>query len=158
MHRSAVGSLTHWRRVTHICIGNQTIIASDNGLSPDRHQAIICTIAVILLIEPLGTKFSEILIEIHTLSFKKMQLKMSSEKWPFCLGLNVLKGLSSFYWFIDWVPLIIISIFIIGEFVVASTTVVRDAMETMWRSGSTRVFTCSLYTFHINKFLFPAGL
>ena len=31
------------------------------------------------------------LIEIHTISFKKMHLKMSSGKWqPFCLSLNVL--------------------------------------------------------------------
>ena len=26
--------LTHWGRVTHICVGNLTIIGSDNGLSP----------------------------------------------------------------------------------------------------------------------------
>ena len=45
--------------------------------------------AGILLIGPLGTNFSEILITIHTFAFKKMHLKMSSEKWrPFCLGLN----------------------------------------------------------------------
>ena len=45
----------------------------------------------VLLIEPLGTNFSETLIEIHIFSFKKMHLKMSSAKWrPFCLGLNVL--------------------------------------------------------------------
>ena len=44
-----------------------------------------------LLIGPLGTNFSEILIEILTFSFKKMRLKESSAKWrPFCLGLNVL--------------------------------------------------------------------
>ena len=44
-----------------------------------------------LLIGPLGTNFSEILIEILTFSFKKMRLKVSSGKWrPFCLGLNVL--------------------------------------------------------------------
>ena len=31
------------------------------------------------------------LIEIHTFSFQKIHLKMSSGKWrPFCLGLNVL--------------------------------------------------------------------
>ena len=41
---------------------------------------------------PLGTIFSEILIEIPTFSFKKMHLKMSSAKWRlFCLGFNVLK-------------------------------------------------------------------
>ena len=83
--------LTHWGRVTHICISELTIIGSDNGLSPGQRQAIIWTNAGILLIEPLGTNFSEILNEIHTLSFKKMHLKMSSAKWrPFCLGLNVL--------------------------------------------------------------------
>ena len=41
-----------------------SIIGSDNGLSPGRRQAIIWTNAGILLIEPLGTNFSEILIEI----------------------------------------------------------------------------------------------
>ena len=36
-------------------------------------------------------KLQWILDEIHTFSFKKMHLKMSSGKWwPFCLGLNVL--------------------------------------------------------------------
>ena len=83
--------LTHWGRVTHICVGNLTIIGSDNGLSPDRRQAIIWNNAGILLIRPLGTNFSEMLIEILTFSFKKIHLKMSSGKWrPFCLGLNVL--------------------------------------------------------------------
>ena len=83
--------LTHWGRMTHICVNNPTIIGSDNGLSPSRRQAIIWTNAGILLIETLGTNFSEILIEILTFSFKKMRLKVSSAKrWPFCLGLNVL--------------------------------------------------------------------
>ena len=83
--------LTHWGRVTHICIGNLTIIGSDNGLSPGRRQAITWTNVGILLIGPLGTNFSEMLSEIHTFSFKKIHLKMSSGKWrPFCLGLNVL--------------------------------------------------------------------
>ena len=52
--------LTHWGRVTHICVGKLTIIGSDNGLSPGRRQAIIWTNAGILLIWPLGTNFSEI--------------------------------------------------------------------------------------------------
>ena len=83
--------LTHWGRVTHTCVGKLTNIGSDNGLSPGRCQAIIWTNAGMLLIRPLGTNFSEILIEIHTFSFKKLHLKMSSGKWwPFCLGLNVL--------------------------------------------------------------------
>ena len=51
--------------MTHICVGNLTIIASDNGLSPGRRQAIIWTNAGILFIWPSGTNFGEILIEIH---------------------------------------------------------------------------------------------
>ena len=83
--------MSQWDRVTHICISKLTIIGSDNGLPPSRHQAIIWTNAGILLIRPLGANFSEILIEIYTFSFKKMHLKMSSGKWqPFCLGHNVL--------------------------------------------------------------------
>ena len=85
--------LTHWGRVTHICVGNLTIIGSDKGLSPSRRQAIIWTNAGILLIGPLGTNLSEILIEMQIFSFKNMHLKMSSGKrCPFCLGLNVFSG------------------------------------------------------------------
>ena len=84
-------ALTHWGRVTHICISKLTIIGSDNGLSPGRRQAIIWAKAGILLIGLLGRNFIEILIGIQKVSFKKMHLKMSSLKWcPFCLGLNVL--------------------------------------------------------------------
>ena len=89
--------LTHWGRVTHICVGNLTIIGSDNGLSPGRRQAIIWTNAGILSIGPLGTNFNEISIGIETFSFKKMHFKTSSAKWRlFCLGLNVL---TQFDWF-----------------------------------------------------------
>ena len=87
--------LTHWGWVMHICVCNLTIIGSDNGLSPGRSQAIIWTNAGILLIRTSGTNFSEILSEMHTFSFKKMHLKMSSGKWrPFCLGLNELRVFS----------------------------------------------------------------
>ena len=83
--------LTHWGRVTHICVSELTIIGLDKGLSPGRRQAIIWNNAGLLLIEPLGTNFSEISIGIQTFSFKKMHLNMSSAKWcPFGLGLNVL--------------------------------------------------------------------
>ena len=68
-HRNMI--LTHRGRVTHISVGKQTIIGSDNGLSPDRRQAIIWTNDGILLIGPLGTNFSEILIEILTFSSRK---------------------------------------------------------------------------------------
>ena len=64
--------LTHWGRVTHICVNKLTIIGWDNGLFPGRW--------------PFGTNFIEFLIAIHTFSFQKMCLKMSSGKWrPFCL-------------------------------------------------------------------------
>ena len=49
----------------HISISKLTIIGSDNGLAPGRHQAIIWTNAGILLIGPLRTNFSEILIKIY---------------------------------------------------------------------------------------------
>ena len=57
--------LTHWGRVTHICVGNLTIIRSDHGLSPGRRQAIIWTNTEISLIGLLGTNFSDILIKIN---------------------------------------------------------------------------------------------
>ena len=86
-------SLTHWGRVAHICVGEIIIIGSNNGLSPDRRQAIIWTNAGLLSIEPLRTYFSENLIKIQPFSLKKMHMKMSSAKWrPSCLGLNVLKS------------------------------------------------------------------
>ena len=92
MHKCIL--LTHWVQVTHICGSKLTIIGSDNGMSPGRHQAIIWTNDGILLIGPLGTNFSEILIEIYTFSFKKMHFKMSSGKWqPFCLGHNLTSSL-----------------------------------------------------------------
>ena len=84
-------NLTHWGRVTHICVRTLTIIGSNNGLSPGRHQAILWTNAGILFIRTKQKHVNEILIEIHIFSFKKMHLKMSSAKWRlFCLGLNVL--------------------------------------------------------------------
>ena len=84
-----IGSFTNWGRVTHICVNNLTIIGPDNGLSPGRRQAIIWTNAGMLLFGLLGTNFNEILLEIHTYSFKKIHFKMSSGKWrPFRLDLK----------------------------------------------------------------------
>ena len=48
--------LPHWGRVMHICAANLAIIASDNGLSPGRHQAIIWTNVGILLYYTLRNK------------------------------------------------------------------------------------------------------
>ena len=103
--------LTYWDRVTHICDSNLTIIGSDNGLWPDRRQAIIWTNAGIFLIEPSGRNFSEILIEIQTFSFKKIHLKMRSGKWrPLCLDLNVMTYMGhdwvAFEWCASWSSLL----------------------------------------------------
>ena len=48
----------------YIGVSKLIIIGSDNSLSPSLHQAIIWTNDGILLIEYLGTNFSEILIKI----------------------------------------------------------------------------------------------
>ena len=82
--------LTHGGQVMHLCIGNLTIIGSDNVFLPGWRQAIVWTNAGIWLIGSLGTNFSEILIKIQTPWFKKKRLKVSSAKGqPFCHGLNV---------------------------------------------------------------------
>ena len=92
--------LTLRGRKTHICVGNLTIIGSDNGLSPGRRQDIIWSKAGILLIWLLGTNFSEILIIILRVSFKKMHFKGLSAKWrPFFLGLNVLTSCNTNLYF-----------------------------------------------------------
>ena len=95
-----IRDLILWGWLMHICISKLTVIGSDNGLSPGRHQAIIWTNAGILLmlIRTLGTNFSEMLREIHTFSLKKLHLKISSAiLWTFCLCLNVLRLKMSYY-------------------------------------------------------------
>ena len=67
---------SYWGQVTNICVRKFTIIGSDNGLAPDRCQAIIWTNVGISLIGSLGTILSEILIKIPTFPFKKMHLKI----------------------------------------------------------------------------------
>ena len=118
-NNSAHTGLTHWGWVTHICISNFAIIGSDNGLSPGLRQAIIWTKAEILLIGPLGTNFSEILIQIHTFSFKKIYLKLLSAKfvsailsWPQCVNAMEANGsvqsstmvptVKTNFWFLDF--------------------------------------------------------
>ena len=83
-------TLTHWGRVTHIWVSKFTITGSENGLLHGRHQAIIIwTNTGILLIGPLGTNFSEMLVKIYRFSFKKMHLQRLRNffwshrpKWP----------------------------------------------------------------------------
>ena len=87
--------LTHWGRVTYICVGKLIIFGSDNGLLPDWRQAIIWSNDGLLSIGPLRTYFSENLIKIQQFSFQKMHLKVLSAKWrPSCLGLNVFRQAS----------------------------------------------------------------
>ena len=84
----AIKMLTHFPLVAHIFVS----IGSDNGLAPNRRQAIILTNAGLLSIGTLGTNFSEIVIKIQNFSFTKLRLKISSAKLrPFCFGLNVLR-------------------------------------------------------------------
>ena len=100
---TAICVLTHWGRVMHICVGNLTIIGSDNGLAPDRRQAIIWTSDGILWIRPLGTNFNEILIEFLTFWFKKMRLNVSSAKWrPFFLNHSMLSAVSCYVPWLRW--------------------------------------------------------
>ena len=73
-------SLTHCRRVMHICVSEIIIIGSHNGLSTGQSQAIIWTNAGILLNGPLGINFSGILLRVNIFSFKKMHLNLSSAK------------------------------------------------------------------------------
>ena len=85
-----IPSLTDWDLVTHICVGNLTIIGSDKGLSPGQPEAINWTNDGLMLIRPFGTNFSEILIFLYVFIHEK-HLKMSSGKWqPFYLGPDVL--------------------------------------------------------------------
>ena len=87
--------LTHWGRVTHICVGKLTFTGSDNGLSPGRRQAIIWTNVGILLTRTWGTNFSEIsYIFIQENAFENVVWKMAAILsrpqcvkcwgWPWC--------------------------------------------------------------------------
>ena len=94
-----VCKLTHWDRAMRICVSKLTTIVSDNGLSPDRHQIIIWTNSWILLIEPLGTNFSEILSDIHIyLHSRKRVWKCRLRNGDHFLGRNVL----SHHWLRKW--------------------------------------------------------
>ena len=82
-------SLTHWGRVMNICVGNLTIIGSDNGWSAPSHYLNQClNIVDWTLRNKLQWNFyRNSNIFIH----EKMHLKMASAKWrPFSPGLNML--------------------------------------------------------------------
>ena len=77
--------------MTHICISKITIIGSDYGLSPGLRQANIWRNVGILLIWPLGTKFSEILIIDQSSYIFSQENAYAACGMPFCLSLNELK-------------------------------------------------------------------
>ena len=80
--------LTHRGRVMHICVSKISQHWFKNGLSPARLQAILWTNADSLSMRPLGSKFSEIRIEIQNNTsqeneFENVVCKMVSVVcWP----------------------------------------------------------------------------
>ena len=73
---------------------NRASNGSNNDLSPIRRQAIIKTSAGLSSTGPLGTLFSEILIQVKNVLFPKMHLKISFGKCQPCLQLGGGGGLS----------------------------------------------------------------
>ena len=95
----------------HICVGELSTIGSGNGSSPVWRQAITGTNGELFPFGPSETNFSEIRIKIVNFSFKKMHVKMSSAKSPFCSGLNELMPCESYCnWLADPKNSIIIKI------------------------------------------------
>ena len=79
---SYFNSLIHWRRVTHICVSNLTIIGSDNSLSPGRRQAIIWT--------PVGISWLDSLEQIqrHFDKISIISIQENADKWVECKQLQ----------------------------------------------------------------------
>ena len=63
--------LTHWGQAAYNTSLSLAIIASDNGLSLVRRQAIIRNSAALLWSGPLGTRFSEILSKYNNFHTRK---------------------------------------------------------------------------------------
>ena len=81
--------MTHWGRVTHICVSKLTIIGSDNGLSPGRRQAITCSNAVYIFNWTLRNELQwnlnrNVYIFIQENVFETVVCEMT-----LCVGLNV---------------------------------------------------------------------
>ena len=81
--------------MTHLCVSKPTIIGSDNGLAPGRRQAIIWSNAGILFIGPLGTNFSEILIEMYKFPLINCMWKCRLENGGHIVWASMCWGLSS---------------------------------------------------------------
>ena len=110
--------LTHWGRLPHICIGNLTIIDSDNGLSPGRRQAIIWTNAGILLFWILRNKFQwnlnshifiqenafeSVVCEMVTILYRPQCVKTVVHG---CINKNISSRLFSWPWVVHYVPIL----------------------------------------------------
>ena len=71
----------------HICViesGQHWLRRGLVAYAAPKHYPNQC---YVIIIGPLGTNFSELLIEIQRFSFAKMHLYISSAKWrPFCPG------------------------------------------------------------------------
>ena len=86
-------SLEHFvrGRLTHIFVGNVTIIGLDNGLSPGRRQSIFLANAGILLIQSFETNFSEMFTEFIYLHSRTYLCKCRPRNGGhLASGLNVL--------------------------------------------------------------------
>ena len=88
-HMSNV-ALTHWGRVTYLCVNKLTIIGSDNGFVawpvPSHYISQRWNIVHWTLSNKLHWKVNR-----NSLVFIQEHMRMSSGKcWPFCLGPNVL--------------------------------------------------------------------
>ena len=105
-HRKQCLYLTHWGRVTQICVTQLITIGSDNGLSPGWRQAINWTSAGILFIGPLETNFNEILIKIFIdkNASDNVICEMSAIlPWPQCVnGISCRKNKHGFNDAVEW--------------------------------------------------------
>ena len=94
--------LTHWGPVTHICVGNVTIIGSDDGLLPGWRQAITCT-NVGIVNWTLRNKLQwnvnpNSYIFIQETAFEYVIRKMAA----ICIGLNMLNSITLHNDVIKW--------------------------------------------------------
>ena len=91
--------LTHWGRVTHICVGKLIIIGSDNGLSPGRRPVIIHYLNQYwnIVNSNLREKRHWQLKPISCIFIQENAFENVYEMADICLGLNVLIGIDFHY-------------------------------------------------------------
>ena len=85
-----MSSLTHWGRVTHICVSKLTIIGSDNGLSPGRRRGHYLNQWWNIVNSNLRNKLQWNPRQNSFIFIQKMHLKLSVKGRLFSLGLNEL--------------------------------------------------------------------